>query len=192
MSCPATPIGGKVTTPCCAIWHDTYSASPSPTRASSRSTTTPSPSATKSENHRAGAPVACPATNSFAAFSSTSCQKACTRSDILAFGTLPNVTAPLRPAFSLSSNAKPRQPSTPRHRAFSKSLTETPQPPSNRGAVHVAAEATSSTSASSRPKTPSDHDPLLPLPASIVLIACAREVPRLPLGPPTRSSSFRR
>ena len=112
---------------------DTYSASPSPTRASSPSTTTPSPSATSSANHRAGAPAACTATSSFAASSSMFCPKAFTRSDILAFGTLPNATAPLRPAFSSTSSAKPRRSSNPRRRAFPKSLTKAPQPPASRG-----------------------------------------------------------
>src|SRR4029077_6835157 len=160
-------IGGKVTTPCCAIWHDTYSASPSPTPASSRSTTTPSPSATNSANHRGGAPAACPATNSFAVSSSTFCQKPSTRSAILAFGILPNAIAPLRPTFSSTSNAKPRRSSNPWHRAFSKSRTKAPQTQSNRGAIHVAPEAIPSTSAGSPQKKPSDHDPLLKLPGSI-------------------------
>jgi hypothetical protein len=51
------------------------------------------------------------------------------------------------PAFSSTWNAKPRRSSNPRHRAFSKSLTKAPQLPSNRGAVRVAPEAISSTSA---------------------------------------------
>ena len=161
-------IGGKVTTPCCAISHDTYSASPSPTRASSRSTTTPSPSATRSANHRAGAPAACQATNSFAVSSSTFCPKACTRSAILAFGILPNVSTPLRHASSWNSNAQ----------LLRRSPTRAPPSPPNRGAVHVAAAATSSTSAGSRPKMPSDHDPLFPLPGSIVLIVRVLAAPQ--------------
>ena len=171
-------IGVKVTRPCCAISHDTYSASPSPTRASSLSTTTPSPSATSSANHRAGAPAACTATSSFAGSSSTSCPKACIRSDISAFGTLADASAPLRPAFSSSANAQPRRPPNQRHQAFSKSLTKAPQSPPHRGAVQLAVEATSSTSAGSRPKMPSDHDTLLPLPGSIVLIVRVLEAPQ--------------
>src|SRR4249919_3121922 len=170
-------IGGKVTTPCCAISHDTYSASPSPIRASSRSTTTPSPSAISSANHRVGAGAACLATSSSAASSSTFCPKACTRSAILAFGTPPNVSAPLRHASSWSSNAQLRRLPNRRHQAFSKSPTKAPLSSPNRGAVHVAAAATSSTSVGSPPNTPSDHDPLLPLPNSIVLIVRVREAP---------------
>ena len=171
-------IGVKVTRPCCAISHDTYSASPSPTRASSLSTTTPSASATSSANHRAGAPAACTATSSCAGSSSTSCPKACIRSDILAFATVADASAPLRPAFSSSANAQPRRPPNPRHQAFSKSLTKAPQSPPHRGAVQLAVEATSSTSAGSRPKMPSDHDTLLPLPGSIVLIVRVLEAPQ--------------
>ena len=139
-----------------------------PTRASSRSTTTPSPSATRSANHRAGAPAACQATNSFAVSSSTFCPKACTRSAILAFGILPNVSTPLRHASSWNSNAQ----------LLRRSPTTAPPSPPNRGAVHVAAAATSSTSAGSRPKMPSDHDPLFPLPGSIVLIVRVLEAPQ--------------
>jgi hypothetical protein len=101
---------------------------------------------------------------------------------ILVFGTLPSATAPLRPAFSSTSSAKPRRSSNPRRRAFPKSL-KAPQPPSSRGAVHVALEAASSTSAGSPPKMPSDHDPLLPLPGSIVILARVLQTPQPPSDP---------
>ena len=58
------------------------------------------------------------------------------------------------------------------------SATRAPPSPPNRGAVHVAAAATSSTSAGSRPKMPSDDDPLFPLPGSIVLIVRVLEAPQ--------------
>ena len=109
-----------------------------------------------------------PATNSFAVSSSTFCPKACTRSAILAFGILPNVSTPLRHASSWNSNAQ----------LLRRSPTRAPPSPPNRGAVHVAAAATSSTSAGSRPKMPSDHDPLFPLPGSIVLIVRVLEAPQ--------------
>ena len=48
--------------------------------------------------------------------------EACTRSAILAFGTPPNVSAPLRHASFWSSIAQLRRPPNPRHQAFSKSL----------------------------------------------------------------------
>ena len=96
------------------------------------------------------------------------CPKACTRSAILAFGILPNVSTPLGHASSWNSNAQ----------LLRRSPTRAPPSPPNRGAVHVAAAATSSTSAGSRPKMPSDHDPLFPLPGSIVLIVRVLEAPQ--------------
>ena len=86
----------------------------------------------------------------------------------LAFGILPNVSTPLRHASSWNSNAQ----------LLRRSPTRAPPSPPNRGAVHVAAAATSSTSAGSRPKMPSDHDPLFPLPGSIVLIVRVLEAPQ--------------
>src|SRR5439155_2324406 len=172
-------IGGKVTRPCCAISHDTSSASPSPTRASSLSTTTPSPSATSSASQRAGAGAACPATSSCAGSSNTSCPKACTRSAISAFGTRPSVNALRRPVFSSNSNAQHSRPPNPRHQAPAKALIKPSQPPPNRGAVHVAAKVISSTSAGTHPKRLSDHDPLLPFPGPIVRTARVLDAPRL-------------
>jgi hypothetical protein len=80
----------------------------------------------------------------------------------------------------LDLERNPPRSSNPRRRAFPKSLTKAPQPPSNRGAVHVALEAVSSTSAGSPPKMPSDHDPLLPLPGSILILARVLQTPQPP------------
>ena len=77
-------------------------------------------------------------------------------------------------------------PPSPPRRANSKSLIKPLHP--NRLAVHVAAEATSSTPAGSRQKMPSDHDPIQPISGSFVLLSCTRSSHATdPLGRPTPS-----
>ena len=73
-----------------------------------------------------------------------------------------------------------------------RSPTRAPPSPPNRGAVHVAAAATSSTSAGSRPKMPSDHDPLFPLPGSMSLLCASlrRHSPLRPADPIIFPSPF--